>query len=371
MRPAGIAHRVFLPGLALLLFFTLTDRTGAQTRQVLAGSKLSPGFDMGVNSSGGNTHWLTNEGQDMKMSYPAGASWGAVFITIGKPKDPPRPSQDFAAFDTLLVEMKGESGGEQLDIGLKTSDQPDDGSETKLPLRLTSEWHTYTFPLKKFSGTDLRKLYVVAEFVFSGANPQTAYLRNVQYSNGSAIVTSPSPLVQQAVPAPARPQVSISYPPNHLVVVSPSGKRPSILVQGTDKAIPAGSKVYLIVHPMQSDNAWAQEVNISGEQWLGHAYLGGSAGLPGKGDAFEVFAAVADSLPSEFVVESQAFSDVSDIVVVTVETVSWLDRAVAYGKDLQVSGTISAFFTVLGGIIGILLERKRTRESVASKPRKG
>ena len=56
------------------------------------------------------------------MSYPAGASWGAVFITIGKPKDPPRPSQDLAAFDTLLVEMKGESGGEELDIGLKTSD---------------------------------------------------------------------------------------------------------------------------------------------------------------------------------------------------------------------------------------------------------
>jgi hypothetical protein len=160
-------------------------KTTAQTRQVLAGSKLSPGFGMGVNSSGGNTHWLTNEGQDMKMSYPAGASWGAVFITIGKPKDPPRPSQDLAAFDTLLVEMKGESGGEELDIGLKTSDQPDDGSETKLPLRLTSEWHTYTFPLIEFSGTDLRRLYVVAEFVFSGANAQTAYLRNVQYSNAA------------------------------------------------------------------------------------------------------------------------------------------------------------------------------------------
>jgi hypothetical protein len=182
MRPTAIAYRVFLPGLALLLFFTLTGRAGAQTRQVLAGSALSPGFDMGVNSSGGNTRWLTNEGQDMKMSYPAGASWGAVFITIGKPKDPPRPSQDFAAFDTLLVEMKGQSGGEELDVGLKTSDQPDDGSETKLPLRLTSEWHTYTFPLKEFRGTDLRKLYVVAEFVFSGANAQTVYLRNVQFS---------------------------------------------------------------------------------------------------------------------------------------------------------------------------------------------
>ena len=86
-----------------------------------------------------------------------------------------------AAFDTLLVEMKGEAGGEQLDIGLKTSDQPDDGSETKLPLRLTSEWHTYTFPLEEFSGTDRRKLHLVAEFVFSGANAPTAYLRKVQY----------------------------------------------------------------------------------------------------------------------------------------------------------------------------------------------
>ena len=45
--------------------------------------------------------------------------------------------------------------------------------------------------------------------------------------------------------------------------------------------------------------------------------------------------------------------------MVTVKTVSWWDRAVAYGKDLQVSGPLSAFFVALGGIIGIVLQRKR------------
>jgi hypothetical protein len=57
--------------------------------------------------------------------------------------------------------------------------------------------------------------------------------------------------------------------------------------------------------------------------------------------------------------QNQVLSDLSNIVVVTVKTVSWWDRAVAYGKDLQVSGPLSAFFVALGGIIGIVLQRKR------------
>src|ERR1035438_5931546 len=38
--------------------------------------------------------WLKSEGEHLKMSYSPDQSWGAVFITAGKPKQPPRPFRD-------------------------------------------------------------------------------------------------------------------------------------------------------------------------------------------------------------------------------------------------------------------------------------
>jgi hypothetical protein len=208
------------------------------------------------------------------MSYPAGQTWGAIFITIGEPRNPPRPSQDFAAFDTLLVEMRGESGGESLDIGLKTSDQPDNGSETKLPLSLTSEWHRYTFPLTEFRGTDLRTLYVVAEFVFSGPNAQTVYLRNVRYSNGSAILSSPSPPARQAVRAAANAQITIDRP---------HGGNPVCALQQVTGTLTeaaynvAHGQVWIVVNPMLTPgDFWVQDsLTVTNDRhWTGFVHFG-------------------------------------------------------------------------------------------------
>ena len=156
---------------------------GQQPRQdVLIGAKLTSGFDMGVNSSGNKTNWLKTEGDHLKMSYPSDQSWGAVFITVGKPKQPPRPFRDLSAYNMLTIEMKGAVGGEQLEVGIKTNTQPDDGSETKVPVKLTSEWKPYQFRLDRFGGADLDKLYVVTEFVFSGPDSATVFARNISYS---------------------------------------------------------------------------------------------------------------------------------------------------------------------------------------------
>ncbi len=51
---------------------------------VFVGPKLPPGFAMGVNSSGGKTDWVTIEPSGvMDCTYPAGQTWGAVFVTAG------------------------------------------------------------------------------------------------------------------------------------------------------------------------------------------------------------------------------------------------------------------------------------------------
>jgi len=151
-------------------------------KDVLIGASLTPGFDMGVNSSANNTSWLETEDDHLKMSYPSHQTWGAVFITVGPPTDPPRPFLDLSAYNTLTIEMKGAQGGERLGIGIKTFTQQDNGSETKVPVVLTSEWKTYQFPLDRFRGADPHSLYVVTEFVFAGPSAETVSARNVKYS---------------------------------------------------------------------------------------------------------------------------------------------------------------------------------------------
>jgi hypothetical protein len=166
-----------------LLILASAGHAGAQdSKHVLDGTELSDGFDMGVDTDKGRHDWLEKLDKEncFRMSYPTGQRFGAVFITVGPPIDPPRPSMDFSDYKVLVVEMKGGAGGEKVQIGVKTNAQRDNGGEYKVTETLTSDWQTYRYPLTVFQRADPKKLYVVAEFVFDAA-PRTIYVRNVRY----------------------------------------------------------------------------------------------------------------------------------------------------------------------------------------------
>jgi len=143
--------------------------------------KLCSGYNMGVDDSQHIRNWLTDMGDYMRMTYPNGLEWGVVFITVGEPSDPPRSSKDFSTFSVLSIDLKAEKSGEMIEIGIKDNTDSDDGSETKSQVDLTTEWQTYEFPIAKFYTAKPTKLYIVAEFVFSGSNAKTIYFRNIKY----------------------------------------------------------------------------------------------------------------------------------------------------------------------------------------------
>lgn len=148
---------------------------------IFVGKTLVRGYNMGVNTSEGRTDWVKVENGEIRMDYPNGQSWGAVFITVGASTQPPRPGKDFSQYHQLSLELRGQTGGESVSIGVKDKDQKDDGTETVIPVSgLTTEWKTFTFPLSQFKGAHLDKLYVVTEFVFADT-PATVYARNIQY----------------------------------------------------------------------------------------------------------------------------------------------------------------------------------------------
>jgi len=150
---------------------------------IYVGAALSPGYDMGVNTSHGRTDWVSDMNGHICMSYPAGQDWGAVFITVGRPTNFDRPGRDLSGYQTLALELRGGVGGEQVWVGLKDSTDPDDGRETKIRVSgLTPEWQTFTFPLSSFDTASRDRLYVVTEFVFETGTPaETVCFRNVQY----------------------------------------------------------------------------------------------------------------------------------------------------------------------------------------------
>jgi len=158
------------------------EKTG---KDIFKGTALTTGYNMGVNTSEGRTDWLIDSKKGfMRMDYPEGQRWGAVFITVGEPqsKVSERKTEDLSKFKYLTVDLKGEVAGESVEIGLKDNTDPDDGRETKIKISdLTTEWKTYKFELKNFETADLSRLYVVIEFVFTGENARTVYFRNIRY----------------------------------------------------------------------------------------------------------------------------------------------------------------------------------------------
>ena len=148
---------------------------------IFTDGQLTSGYNMGVNTANEQTDWVEINNGAMCMVYPGNQTWGAVFITVGEPSDPPHPTRDLSNYQLLSIEIRGDNGGESVEVGLKDNVDPDDGSETKFLIEnLTTEWDTVEIPLSSFRTADLERLYIVTEFIFQ-RTPQTVCVRKIQF----------------------------------------------------------------------------------------------------------------------------------------------------------------------------------------------
>jgi hypothetical protein len=69
-------------------------------------------------------------------------------------------------YDTLLLELKGDIGGERIIINMEDMEDPADGSSTRYELMLNDEWQSYEIDLAEFETADLSILSVPLGFVF-------------------------------------------------------------------------------------------------------------------------------------------------------------------------------------------------------------
>jgi hypothetical protein len=85
--------------------------TTRNQREILVNGQLRAYYDAGVDSYRQHRDWLSSTPDSLKMAYP-GDEWGAVFFTVGKPVEPPRPWKRLASASRrgrILITAKNRS----------------------------------------------------------------------------------------------------------------------------------------------------------------------------------------------------------------------------------------------------------------------
>ena len=185
-------------------------------RDVFVGTRPETPFNLGIDTSAHQRHWLTASPGVLTMAYPAGQQFGAMMVTAGKPVPPGhRPSIDLSRYRSFSVDLRAGANGQRVWLGIKDRSQPDNGGELTIEETLTTQWTTVALPLSLFANVDPRHLYIVFEVVFQGTAAETVQMRNLRYSPA----TVPAP-VFGPVPMPFAVYTDGYDPGNHYV---PSG----------------------------------------------------------------------------------------------------------------------------------------------------
>ncbi|MGB5492213.1 MAG: hypothetical protein WBM76_15410 [Woeseiaceae bacterium] len=97
--------------------------------------------------------------------YLGGVEWAGIWLgaSISSMNS---WSLDYSMFDKLVLEIKGDVGGETVHLNLEDRDDPLDGTSTKVPLQLTGDWQTFEIDLSEFTAAGTKIRSVPLGFVF-------------------------------------------------------------------------------------------------------------------------------------------------------------------------------------------------------------
>ena len=115
----------------------------------------------------------------LHIHYSGGAGWATQFFLVRGSSDK-RTSQDFSMYEKLVLELKGDAGGETILVHMKDRDDLDDGTQTNIELKLTDQWKVFEIDLADFKTADLEKLHVVLGFLFN-KEPQAFSVRTIRF----------------------------------------------------------------------------------------------------------------------------------------------------------------------------------------------
>lgn len=123
----------------------------------------------------------TDEG--LRLTYHGGAPW-ATFWFAPVVLQESRTKLDYSAYDRLVLELKGDVGGESMAVIIKDVDDPDDRPAPSVNVTLSDEWQIYEIDLTEFVSPDPSVLTVPLGFVFDSKAVSFA-IRTARYVDTS------------------------------------------------------------------------------------------------------------------------------------------------------------------------------------------
>ncbi len=152
-----------------------------------------PDIAVGVDSQKGSHDWLIDEpGSHWRMDWKGKELWGAVFVSSGQPqvdadscKNNQRDYLDLSMYNYLLIDMRGGNNSENIvEVGIKDKCDLNNGRETKIAQKVTSDWQTYAFPLSSFKTAETKTIHVLVEFVYHTV-AALVDVKNIRYVKGN------------------------------------------------------------------------------------------------------------------------------------------------------------------------------------------
>jgi hypothetical protein len=148
---------------------------------------IAPSYEIGLNTELGDKYWMSkfDDYDYYRLAYRGNQRWGVFFFSVGDAYPDSqknlRKAQDFSGYSTLMVDMRSEKEGTIVEIGMKDKNDLNNGAETKISVRLTTEWETYSFKLTDFKTADMEIIHIPIEFVF-GKEAANVDFRNIWFN---------------------------------------------------------------------------------------------------------------------------------------------------------------------------------------------
>ncbi len=156
-------------------------------REILVDGRLAAHYELRSESFSRKGLRLSRAADALEMTYPAGQPWGVVSIAVGESSSSAPAWKDFSEFDAVALELRGSRGRESIAVSISHGDpHRRNGTQVQI-VDVENKFQTYTIPLSQFASSELpipgslAQLSVVLQFLFSGAQPQTVYVRNIRY----------------------------------------------------------------------------------------------------------------------------------------------------------------------------------------------
>ena len=126
---------------------------------------------------------VQREDRAIRIDYPGGDDWAVIYWgTMDSSSTDGLPNLDYSRFSKVILELKGENGGEVIRVHVKDVDYPNDTSPISVELTLTDEWQTWEIDVAEFAPNDFSRLHVpLGLLIFPAEEPLSFSIRNARY----------------------------------------------------------------------------------------------------------------------------------------------------------------------------------------------